>query len=77
MKEKSQRARARVCDVISEMLSENVIVSKISILVEFVQFLKHRKKWWLIPIVVLLVLLGALLVLSEGSVLAPFIYTLF
>jgi hypothetical protein len=59
------------------MLSEDVIVSKVAILVEFLQFLKHRKKWWLIPIVVLLVLLGALLVLSEGSVLAPFIYTLF
>ncbi|MHC4166064.1 MAG: DUF5989 family protein [Planctomycetota bacterium] len=52
-------------------------MSKVAILVEFLQFLKHRKKWWLIPIVVLLVLLGALLVLSEGSVLAPFIYTLF
>ncbi|MHC4331716.1 MAG: DUF5989 family protein, partial [Planctomycetota bacterium] len=65
------------CDVIWEMLSEDVIVSKVAILVEFLQFLKHRKKWWLIPIVVLLVLLGALLVLSEGSVLAPFIYTLF
>ena len=52
-------------------------MSKVSILVEFLQFLKYRKKWWLIPIVVLLVLLGALLVLSEGSVLAPFIYTLF
>jgi hypothetical protein len=59
------------------MSQEDVIVSKVSILVEFLQFLKYRKKWWLIPIVVLLVLLGALLVLSEGSVLAPFIYTLF
>jgi len=59
------------------MFSEDIIVSKVSILVEFLQFLKYRKKWWLIPIVVLLVLLGALLVLSEGSVLAPFIYTLF
>ena len=59
------------------MSQEEIIVSKLSILVEFLQFLKYRKKWWLIPIVVLLVLLGALLVLSEGSVLAPFIYTLF
>ena len=52
-------------------------MSKISIFIEFLQFLKHRKKWWLIPIVVVLVLLGVLLVLSEGSVLAPFVYTLF
>ena len=52
-------------------------MSKLSIFVEFLSFLKNRKKWWLIPIVVFLVLLGALLVLSEGSVLAPFIYTLF
>ena len=52
-------------------------MSKISIFIEFLQFLKHRKKWWLIPIVVVLVLLGLLLVLSEGSALAPFIYTLF
>ncbi|MHC4432210.1 MAG: DUF5989 family protein [Planctomycetota bacterium] len=52
-------------------------MSKVSIFVEFLLFLKHRKKWWLIPIVIVLVLLGVLLVLSEGSALAPFIYTLF
>ncbi|UCE50343.1 MAG: hypothetical protein JSW47_09295 [Phycisphaerales bacterium] len=52
-------------------------MSKISIFFEFLQFLKHRKKWWLIPLVVFLVLLGMLLALSEGSALAPFIYTLF
>ena len=52
-------------------------MSKVSIFIEFLQFLKYRKKWWLIPIVLFLVLLGLLLVVSEGSVLAPFIYTLF
>ena len=60
-----------------DILNRDAIVSKISIFIEFLQFLKHRKKWWLIPIVVVLVLLGVLLVLSEGSVLAPFVYTLF
>jgi len=40
-------------------------------------FMKERKKFWLIPIVVTLVLLGALVVLSQGSAVAPFIYTLF
>lgn len=58
-------------------MNRDELVSKVSIFVEFLLFLKHRKKWWLIPIVIVLVLLGVLLVLSEGSALAPFIYTLF
>ncbi len=40
-------------------------------------FLRSRKKWWLTPIVVFLVMLGLLIVLSEGSAVAPFIYALF
>ena len=40
-------------------------------------FLRTRKKWWLTPIVLFLILLSLLIVLSEGSALAPFIYTLF
>lgn len=52
-------------------------MSKVSIFIEFLQFLKHRRKWWLIPLVILLFLLGMLLLFSEGSVLAPFIYPLF
>lgn len=44
---------------------------------EFVAFLKVRKKYWLIPIFTMMLLLGALLVLTKGSVVAPFIYTLF
>jgi hypothetical protein len=40
-------------------------------------FLKVRKKFWLAPIILVLLLLGALIVLSQGSVVAPFIYTLF
>lgn len=44
---------------------------------EYLVFLKTHKKWWLLPIVVILVLLGALIVLAQGSALAPFIYTLF
>ena len=52
-------------------------MSKIKILVEFWEFLMARKKFWLIPIVVMLLLLGILIVLTEGSALAPFIYTLF
>ena len=41
------------------------------------EFLKVRKKFWLAPIVIVLLLLGALIVLSQGSAVAPFIYTLF
>ncbi|WP_251370036.1 DUF5989 family protein [Polynucleobacter sp. JS-JIR-5-A7] len=40
-------------------------------------FLSRRKKLWLLPIIVVMVLLGSLLILAQGSVLAPFIYTLF
>ena len=40
-------------------------------------FLRARKKLWLIPIIVLMVLIGGLLVLAQGSVIAPFIYTFF
>ena len=52
-------------------------MSKLSILKELWAFLRVRKKWWLTPIIVLLVLLGFLIVFSQGSALAPFIYTLF
>ena len=40
-------------------------------------FMQERKKFWLMPIILLLVLLGGLLVLAQGSAIAPFIYTLF
>ncbi len=44
---------------------------------EFWEFLKIRKKFWLLPIVLILVLFGTLIVFTESSALAPFIYTLF
>jgi len=44
---------------------------------EFWAFLKYRKKLWLAPILAVTILLGGLLVLAEGSVIAPFVYTLF
>lgn len=40
-------------------------------------FMRERKKFWLAPIIILMVLLGALIVFSQGSAIAPFIYTLF
>ncbi|MBV9833195.1 MAG: hypothetical protein JO055_02230 [Alphaproteobacteria bacterium] len=44
---------------------------------EIWDFLKVRKKFWLLPILVMMVLLGGLLVLTKGSAIAPFIYTIF
>jgi Family of unknown function (DUF5989) len=45
--------------------------------VELWAFLKERKKFWLLPIIAVLLCLGALMVLTQGSAVAPFIYTLF
>jgi hypothetical protein len=50
---------------------------KMGILKEFWGFLMERKKWWLLPIIIMLVILGLLIIFTEGSALAPFIYTLF
>jgi len=47
------------------------------ILGQFWSFLKVRKKWWLLPVLVVLLLVGSLLVFAQGSALAPFIYTIF
>ena len=52
-------------------------MNKVSILKEFWQFLKAKKLWWIIPVVILLVLIGALIVTAQGSALAPLIYTIF
>ena len=53
------------------------IRSRLSILAELWAFMRVRKKWWLGPIILALVLLGLVVVMTEGSALAPFIYTLF
>jgi hypothetical protein len=48
-----------------------------SFVVEFWRFMRVRKKYWLLPIMLVLILLGGLIVLTQGSAVAPFIYTLF
>lgn len=48
-----------------------------SFILELWEFLKVRKKFWLLPVIVMMVLFGGLLVLSQGSAVAPFIYTIF
>ena len=52
-------------------------MGKSRILKELWDFLKVRKKWWLAPIVIVLILLGVLIVFTESTAVAPFIYTLF
>ena len=46
-------------------------------LIDLWLFMKERKKYWLAPIIIVMLLLGVLIVLAEGSAVAPFIYTLF
>ena len=48
-----------------------------SFLIEFINFLRARKKWWLLPIIILSLIFGTIIVVSEGSAVAPLIYTLF
>ena len=52
-------------------------MNKLAILKEIWQFLRERKKWWLAPLVIMLLLLSALIIFSQGSALAPFIYSIF
>ena len=68
-----------------DSLYKNVVLFKkcnrylimLSFIKEFYDFLKIRKKYWLLPIIIVLGLFGALIVLSQGSAIAPFIYTIF
>ena len=48
-----------------------------SLVSEIWAYMRERKKWWLLPIIVVMMLVGSLLVFAQGSALAPFIYTVF
>lgn len=52
-------------------------MARLEVLAELWEFLRYRKKYWLAPVLFLVVLIGFLLALAEKSVLAPFLYTLF
>lgn len=52
-------------------------MGKLGIVKELWEFLKERKKWWLLPIIIFLIILGVLIIFAESSAVAPFIYTLF
>jgi hypothetical protein len=49
----------------------------VGLIKELWAFMKVRKKWWLLPIIIVLLAVGSLLVFAQGSALAPFIYTIF
>jgi len=48
-----------------------------TLVLELWLYLRERKKWWLTPVLLVLLLMGFLIILTEGSIIAPFIYTLF
>ncbi len=52
-------------------------MGKLRIVTDYFAFLRENKKWWLLPIVIALLLLGALIIVTQGSALAPFLYTRF
>jgi hypothetical protein len=52
-------------------------MARSSIIRELWAYMRVRKKWWLLPLVVVLLLVGMLIALAQGSALAPFIYTIF
>ena len=52
-------------------------ILNMSFLKEFIEFISVRKKYWLLPIIIVLVLFGGLIVLTQGSAVAPFIYAIF
>jgi len=54
-----------------------VFFNKFEILIEFWKYLRVRKRWWLVPIIIFLLFFSILIVVSEGSAFAPFIYALF
>ena len=59
------------------MIKKDSFKIDMNFFIEFFRFLKVRKKYWLLPIIIVLAMFGILIVLSQGSAVAPFIYTIF
>ena len=62
---------------IIQTVTLKISFNNMSFLLEFWKFLRIRKKFWLLPIILVLALFGGLIILSQGSAVAPFIYTIF
>lgn len=69
--------RSRKGLYLEEPVSILIIPMKLAIIKEFLYFLRVRKRWWIAPILIFLLLLGGMLIFANGSALAPFIYSLF
>ena len=69
--------RPRAAAPTSNVSSRGGRMAKHGLIGELWAYMKVRKKWWLLPIIVVMLLVGALLVFAQGSALAPFIYTIF
>jgi hypothetical protein len=64
-------------ELISNVNSRSIDMSQVALLRELWAFMRVRKKWWLLPIIVVMLFVGGLIVFAQGSILAPFIYTIF
>jgi hypothetical protein len=71
------RKRRRASVLVVSVISEERPVAGSSLARELWQFMRVRKKFWLLPLIIMMFLIGALLVFAQGSALAPFIYTIF
>ena len=71
-----KKSNLKLSEVDHIIFYEKTVLS-MEFLKEFWEFLRYRKKYWLLPIIIVLVLFGGLIILSQGSVVAPFIYTIF
>jgi hypothetical protein len=69
--------RPNAAGALAGVHEEPILIPMLSFLREFWSFLRARKKYWLMPIFVMMVIFGGLIVLTKGSAIAPFIYTLF
>ncbi len=74
MRGETTALQGATCDASS---SDQPCEKNMNLLKELWLFLRVRKKWWLLPIVIVIMLVGSLLVFAQGSALAPFIYTIF
>lgn len=52
-------------------------MERLALLSEFMDFIRYRKAWWMLPVVIALLVIGVLIIVAESSTLAPFIYPLF
>lgn len=62
---------------LNKLLEDEQIMAKQSLFKELIQFAMREKKWWLVPLLVILVLIGGLIVFAQSSALAPFLYPFF